>query len=387
MKTGINNQNKELFDSFKLGNTNMKNRFVVPSINRFRANKSNNMPVDLMGYFYMQRYHNALIITDDCYVSGDYFPFKGLAGIYNEQQTKVWLEIVDKVHSRTTNIYLSLFHPGRVVSDSQLPQGVSALAPSQMQVEGKNIFSKDELFSVPSEMTKEDINRIKQDFKKAAFNAKQAGFDGIQINAGNGFLIDQFLRDGSNKRKDEYGGSIQNRCRLCLEIIDEILTVYSNDRLSIKLSPINQQYDMSDSNPIELMAYLLKEIEKRKIAFVEIRKLGYLDIIPTQQKQIEFSKQNLEDPMPEFFKIIRTLYKGNLIANSDFQSFEEANSLVRDIGYQAVAFEVLSITNPDIPQRIRERGNINKDLRSIFLYKGDRNGYTDYPYYIAHSKF
>lgn len=229
-------------------------------------------------------------------------------------------------------------------------------------------------------MTKDDIKEVIEQFRQGAKNAKEAGFDGLELHGANGYLVDQFLKDGTNKRTDEYGGSIQNRIKFCLEALDALISVYGADKVGIKLSPTGRYNDMYDSNPLELTKVLLKELEKKKLAFVEVKRHGPNDGKEGDGQVDEHGQTLPAVQIPNFFDQIRPLYSGTLILNDGIDQ-ATGTELLKTKKADAIAFGQLAISNPDLPERFRNGWELAKpDYQTLFT-PGPK-GYNDYPAHV-----
>ncbi|KAL4475982.1 hypothetical protein ABPG72_007868 [Tetrahymena utriculariae] len=366
-----------LFQETQLGALKLKNKFVVAPLTRMRANQPDMVPNDLMVEYYSQRASFGLILTECSQISPLSHCFPGSGGIYTQEQANGWKKVVDAVHEKGSLIMLQIWHNGRAVNASQIG-GQQPVGPSPIAIDQNNFLANNEPYPVPHELTIEEIKEIVQQYKRGAELAKQAGFDGVELHGANGYLVDQFLRDGSNQRTDIYGGSVQNRSRFCLEVIDALAEVFGYDRVAVRLSPTGRYNGQYDSNPLALMEYLLGELSKRNLAFVELKRHGALEY---------FIKNNSEDKrippaqqIPDFFNQLRKFYQGNLIANDGIK-IEEAVTLTSNNTAQAISFGVLSISNPDLPIRVKNNCEINQTIDKNTWFFGESKGYTDFPTY------
>ncbi|EWS75520.1 FAD/FMN-binding family oxidoreductase (macronuclear) [Tetrahymena thermophila SB210] len=366
----MSSQISNLFTEVQLGALKLKNRFVVAPLTRQRTNPDDGVPNDLLVEYYTQRASFGLIITECSQISPLSNCFPGSAGIFSEEQVQGWKKVVDSVHSKGGLIMLQIWHCGRAVSLSQTG-GKAPISSTDKPVPGKNYFANNEEYGKPERLTKEGIQQVINEFKQGAINAKRAGFDGVELHAANGYLVDQFLRDGVNDRTDEYGGSVENRSRFCLEVIDALISVFGSDRVAIRLSPTGRNNYMFDSDPMSLLQYLIPQLDSRGLAFIEVKRHGVnqWDDSSDGAKQI---------PTETFFEIMRKLCKGNLIANDNVSIEDMKNYLSNNI-CDAVSFGTLSISNPDLPERVQNGYEINYKVdRSTFFTQGAK-GYTDYP--------
>ena len=365
---------KLLFQSYKLGDVQLRNRFVMSALTRARCDPKTGIPGDVNVKYYTQRASAGLILTECSPVSmqGNTYPASG--GIFTKEQVAGWKRVVDSVHSRGGKIFNQIWHGGRAVHPDVTK--VQNIGPSAIAIRG-DLFAG-MTHQVPKEMTKEDIQKVKEEFRQAAINCKEAGFDGLELHGANGYLIDQFLRDGSNKRTDEYGGSVQNRSRLALEVIDILIQVYGAGRVGIKLSPVAKYQDMYDSDPLATYSYILQELSKKKIAFVELVEAGDLS------KNIG-EQSTEEEQMKEVSKTLRPYFKGTLIINNGVTP-ETAEKAIKE-GYADLAsFGRLFISNPDLVERIQNKWTLAESNPQTYFFGGE-NGYIDYiPYESAEKK-
>jgi N-ethylmaleimide reductase len=364
---------KSMLSPIKLGPYELPNRIVMGAMTRCRADSKTAIPNDLHVKYYSERAEDTAFVLTECTgVSKLGTSYPGACGVWSEEQTEGWKKVCDAVHEKRGRIYLQIWHGGR--ASKKIYAGERPVAPSNVTIrtpsrDGKSIVLSEE----PEELTEDRINRIVEEFRKGAENALKAGFDGIQLHGGNGFLVDQFLRDQTNKREDKFGGSYENRCRFGLMVIDALTSVYGSDRVGIKLSPVGRYKDMFDSNPIPLFTHLLKELNKRQISFVELSRgpetlpgTDYHEIKPLQQ-------------IPNMFETFKPLFDGILIGNNNL-TFEEANKLIKFGQIDMASFSRQFIANPDLVKRF-ENGWPLAQPESKFLYTGKADGYITYPKY------
>ncbi|KAL4474166.1 hypothetical protein ABPG72_002891 [Tetrahymena utriculariae] len=363
-----------LFQHVHFGKLKLKNRFVVAPLTRMRTDITG-IPNDLMAKYYSMRSSFGLIITESSSVSPISNCFPGAGNIYNEEQMEGWKKVVQQTHEQGGLIGIQVFHSGRSCVSSQI-NGETPVAPSPIAIRGKDLIFNEE-YKVPKELSIHEIKEIVQQFRKSAELSKQAGFDFIQLHAANGYLVDQFLRDESNKRTDEYGGSIENRCRFLFEIIDQLIDVFTAGRVAIRLSPNDRFNDMYDSNPLELMRYVLSELDKRELAFVELKRDSPYE---TTNSNNDPPRKHPRELIPDFFRDLRKFYQGNIVCN-DGVNLQEAKELISQNICHAVSLGTLSISNPDLPIRIQNNYEINQHVDINTWFFGGAKGYTDYlPY-------
>ncbi len=357
--------NNPLLTPFKLGEIELKNRMVMAPMTRSRSFVEN-IPNELASLYYTQRAIAGLILSEGVQVSPDGIGYLWTPGNYTPEQKAEWRKIVDSVHNAGGVIFQQLWHTGRIAHstlrpNNELPKAPSAIAPSGKVYTASGLVD----YETPTEMTKEDIKITLNQFKVAAQNAKEVGFDGVDIHGAFGYIIDQFICSGSNHRTDEYGGSAENRVRFAIEVVESVLEVWDSKRVGIKLSPSNLFNDMSDENPKETFAILLEKLNKYDLAYVML-----------MEPQGDVS--NLPNYPTEVAKYFRPIYNGNIIANANMTKYK-GNELIESDVAQLVAFGSLFLANPDLPTRFELGAELNQANRKTF-YGGDEKGYTDYPF-------
>jgi len=351
--------NKDLFSSYTLGDITLSNRIVMAPMTRNRAG-SGNVPQDLNTEYYRQRASAGLIITEASQVSAEGIGYPSTPGIHNEQQVKGWSKIVSAVHDQGGRIYIQLWYCGRISHPSLLPDKSQPVAPSAIKPEGEAItYEGMQEFITPHALELNEINDITNQYKQAAIHAKTAGFDGIEIHAANGYLIDQFLRDGSNSRTDNYGGTIENRMRFLNQILDAVHEIWSNKQIGIRLSPENGFNSMSDSDPQTHFSYIVKQLNTRQLAYLHILEGDMM----SAKREVNY-------------KALRKLYDGTYMANSGYTKDSALSSLNNDES-DLVAFGIPFISNPDLVDRFKLESELNDADQSTF-YGGNAKGYIDY---------
>jgi N-ethylmaleimide reductase len=350
--------NSTLLSKLNRGPLEFKNRVFMAPMTRSRAPQQ--IPTDLMAQYYAQRASAGLIISEGSQVSPQGVGYVFTPGIHSTEQIKGWSKITSAVHQNGGLIFCQLWHVGRV-SHPDFHQGELPVAPSAIPFKGQS-FTLSGLKDVvtPRALTIDEIKSTVNDFKNAALAAKKAGFDGVEIHSANGYLLAQFLEDGSNQRNDQYGGTVENRARFILEVTDAVISVWGGDRVSVRLSPRNPFNGMSDSNPQETYLYLVKELEKRKIGILHFMEPAEL---PKEVKPLA----------PE----VRKLFSGLLILNMGYTE-ESADTVISSGGADAVSFGTLFISNPDLPERFEKRASLASPDQAT-MYGGSEKGYTDYP--------
>lgn len=348
-----------LFSPLKLGALTVPNRIFMAPLTRCRAGDEH-IPNALMAEYYAQRASAGLIIAEATMVIEGHSAFWKEPGIHSTQQITGWRLVTDAVHAAGGRIFLQLWHGGRACHPL-LNRGAQPVAPSAIAIadevrtpEGKKPYA------VPRELRDDELPGIVAGFKQAAQNAQRAGFDGIEIHGANGYLLDEFLRDGSNKRSGPYGGPAENRARLTLEVLEAVSAVWGSDRVGLRISPLSSYNSMIDSDPAGLSAWLANRLNDYHLA--------YLHVIRGDVYQ-----QQSGDVMTP----IRQHYKGVLIGNMGY-SGEEASKDIAAGKIDAVAFGTSFLANPDLPARIKTGAALNPPNPATF-YTWDAQGYTDYP--------
>ena len=361
------NSELNLFSSFQLGRHHLANRMVMAPMTRLRANGT--VPTDLMATYYAQRASAGLIITECTMVSPLSNGYMNCPGIYTPEQFEAWKLVTQAVHDRGGKIFLQLWHCGRV-AHSALLNGELPVAPSAIAAQGQlhTPIGKVEL-ETPRALKTEEIPQIVEQFRLGAENAMSAGFDGIELHGAFGYLIDQFLQDGSNQRTDRYGGAIANRARFLLEIITAVTEVWEDDRVGVKLSPSNTFYGMYDSNPKATFTYLINALNEFNLAYVHLMEPNEIDLA---------NREVLNPVLPLFGDI----YQGTMTTNGGYDK-QTGNQVLNSGDAQLVSYGKLFLANPDLPQRFMQDAQLNQPNPQTFYGRGGQNetvGYTDYPF-------
>ncbi len=353
----------DLFTPIRIGQLELPNRIAMASMSRTRADEEGVMG-KLNAEYYAQRAGAGLIVSEAAWISEQ---GRGLArspGISSREHVSGWKLVVDAVHARGGKIFCQLWHCGRV-SAPHLLGGVEPVAPSPIAALGRIMTPEGfRNFPVPRMLEKSGIEKIISDFSKAAENAMAAGFDGVEIQAGGGFLIDQFLQTGSNTRRDEYGGMSMNRCRLLFETARAVGEVCGLERVGVKLTPSNRDFGMIDADPQIVFSTAVSGLNEIGI--------GYLHMTEPLESDLK-EGDVLKDTAQRF----RQRFKGTLIAGGGFD-LEKANMLIENEGADMVSFGRLFIANPDLPERFAKKSRLNEADPATWYSEG-REGYTDYP--------
>lgn len=363
-----------LFDPLKIGDVTAKNRLVMAPLTRMRSRQPGNIPYELNAEYYAQRASAGLIISEASQISQQGQGYPATPGIHSAEQVDGWRKVTKAVHEKGGAIFLQLWHVGRISHSSHQPGGALPVAPSAIAAKDSGTYTADwqpTPILTPRALETSELAGIVADYKKAAENAKAAGFDGVEVHGANGYLLDQFLQDGSNQRSDNYGGSIENRARLLLEVVDAVITVWGKGRVGVRLSPYGGFNDMSDSDPQKLFGYVLEQLSQRGIAYAHI-------IEPRAQSPGR--SDDVSEDAPCTADIFRKSFKGVLISAGGYDSVS-AKQAVESGKVDAVAFGRYFISNPDLPERIKAGIEFTKYDRNTF-YGGTEKGYTDYSSYV-----
>lgn len=353
----------KLFTPTRIGDIAVSNRVFMAPLTRNRASRGSDAPNALNVEYYRQRAGAGLIITEGTQVSQTGQGYVWTPGIYSEAQIAGWKAVTDAVHEEGGKIAAQLWHVGRVSHVSLQPDQQPPVGPSPIQANTKTYIEAGFTpVSAPRELAIAEIPAIIGEFVQAAENAKAAGFDGVELHGAHGYLIDQFLRDASNKRSDAYGGSIENRVRFALEAVEAVAKVFGKGRVGIRISPVSPANDARDSNPQALFEHLVAGLNELGIAFIHV---------------VEGATREARDYLPFDYAALRRIFKGSYIANNSMTR-ELAIEAVEEDRADAVAFGRLFIANPDLPERLKRDAPLNTPVVETF-YGGGAQGYTDYP--------
>lgn len=355
-----------LFSTVELGPYELRNRIVMAPLTRSRAGDGN-VPGPMNANYYAQRASAGLIIVEATQVSPQGVGYPFTPGIHSEEQVEGWRLVTNAVHGRGSKIFLQLWHVGRVSHPSLQPGGTLPEAPSAIAPEG-DAFTLDGLqpFVTPRALETEEIPGIVEDYRKGAQNAMDAGFDGVEVHGANGYLLDQFLQDNSNRRTDQYGGSIENRTRLLLEVVEAVVDVWGPDRVGVRLSPGSNWMSMHDSDPKALFTYVVEKLNSFKLAYLHL-------IEPTIAGNVSVQA----DPSALSTEYFRPIFEGAILTAGDYTR-EKGNAALAARHADLVVFGRLFIANPDLPERFAKNASLGWPDRATF-YGGDEAGYTDYP--------
>jgi len=354
----------DLFQPYQLGRLTLANRIVMAPLTRSRAG-AGDVPTPLMATYYAQRADAGLIITEASQISPQGKGYIQTPGIYSAAQVAGWRQVTDAVHAKGGKIVIQLWHVGRISHPDLQPGGALPVAPSAVMAKGQ-VFTGAGLVDMvtPRALRLDELPGIVADYRHAAENARTAGFDGVEIHSANGYLLDQFLRDQTNLRTDDYGGSIANRARLLLEVTDAVLGVWEQDCVGVRLAPLSPANDIADSDPEPLFTHVVRELSARGLGFLHI-----VEGVTGGPRETGHS-----------FKLgtLRTLFAGTYIANNGYTR-ELALAVRAADDADLIAFGKLFIANPDLVQRLARNAPLNTPDQATF-YGGDAHGYTDYPF-------
>jgi N-ethylmaleimide reductase len=356
----------QLFTPESIGSITLKNRIVMAPMTRCRAIK--NVPNDTMADYYKQRSNAGLIITEGTSPSPNGLGYARIPGIFKEGQVSAWKKVTKTVHQNGGKIIVQLMHSGRISHPLNMPEGSEILAPSPIKADGQMWTDFKELqdFVVPKEMNLQDIMHAKTEFISAAENALFAGFDGVELHAANGYLLEEFLSPISNVRTDSYGGSIENRCRFVIEVVTAVAEAIGKDKTGIRLSPYGVASDMPHYPEIdETYNYLSKELNKIDIAYIHL---------------VDHSAMGAPLVPIEIKKTIRKNFRNVIILCGGFNQ-ESAETAIQSGLADLIAFGRPFINNPDLVARFKNDWPLSQDLNGDLFYTADEKGYTDYPSY------
>lgn len=357
-------QTTNLFTPVQVGALTLPNRFAMAPMTRSRATNEATAPTDSVVKYYTQRASAGLIITEGSQVSPQGVGYISTPGIYSEEQVAGWKKVTDAVHAAGGRIFIQLWHVGRVshpfFHNGELPVGPSAIKP-----EGAKAFTANGMEDIPTPRALElsEITGVVDQFRQAARNAKLAGFDGAEIHGANGYLLDQFIQDGSNQRTDAYGGSLENRSRFVLEVVQAVVDELGADRVGIRLSPQGSA-SIQDSDPVKTFSYVTEQLNKFNLAYLHV--IEALPGHPMAQPQV-----------PAVAAHLRSIFNGTFILNGGYTQ-ETAEEALANNEADVIAFGVPFIANPDLVERFRIGAALNTPDPATFYVPGDK-GYIDYP--------
>lgn len=357
-----------IFSTYKLGNVELENRIAMAPMTRCRA--LGNVPNDLMAEYYKQRSQAGIIITEGTSPSPNGLGYARIPGIFSNEQIEGWKKVTSAVHQNESRIFVQLMHTGRISHILNMPEGTKVLAPSAVKPAGQMWTDAQQMqdFATPEAMNAEELELTKQEFVNAALNAIKAGFDGVELHAANGYLLEQFLSPVSNIRTDNYGGSIENRCRFVLEVAAKVAETIGKEKTGIRISPYGVASDMPHYPEIDATYdYLSKELNKIGIAYIHI---------------VDHSAMGAPIVPVEIKKTIRNNFKNTVILAGGYDKAKAEADLQSGLG-DIIAFGRPFINNPDLVNRMKNDLALSQDLKMDLFYAADEKGYTDYPEFKA----
>src|ERR1700761_4993575 len=353
----------KLFEPFKLGPITLPNRLVMAPLTRNRAVPPGMVPSPLAIDYYGQRASAGLLVTEATQVSQQGQGYQDTPGIYSKEQVEGWKKVTDRVHERGGHIYVQLWHVGRISHVSLQPNGGAPVAPSAIRAKTKTFVGGTFAdVSEPRALALSEIPGIIDSFRKGAANAIAAGFDGVEIHGANGYLLDQFAKDGTNKRTDAYGGSIENRAKLMLEVTKSVVAEVGAEHTGIRISPVTPANDVSDSNPQPLFDHIVDGLNALKLVYIHV---------------IEGATGGPRDVAPFDYASLRKRFTRAYIANNGYD-FELATKQIEANAADLIAFGKPFISNHDLVERLKKGAPLNAWDKNTF-YGGGAKGYTDYP--------
>jgi N-ethylmaleimide reductase len=369
-KSAATDQSTEvLFRPLRLGALTIPNRIIMAPMSRMRSTKMG-IPSTLNAKYYAQRAKAGLLISEATCVSRQGMGYSNSPGLYNLKQLEGWRRVCDAVHAAKGHIFLQLWHVGRISHSSLQPYRRPPVAPSAVGRSG-DIMTADgaQPFETPRALSLDEISALIADYKRSASMALEAGFDGVEVQCANGFLLEQFLNDNTNRRTDQYGGPMENRARLFLEVLDSVCEVWGEDRVGVRLSPFSTAHECIDSDPVTLHRHVVSVLAKRNLAYLHFYEpraggAGGADKVTTG--------------VPYVSELLRPFFSGVIIAAGGFDGNSAASAVNSGI-LDAVAFGRIFVSNPDLPHRIKLGLPYNQYDRRTF-YSGGKQGYTDYPF-------
>ncbi len=353
-------ENPTLFTPVRLARHSLPNRVVMAPMTRNRAGEGN-VPTAASALYYIQRASAGLIVTEGSQVSPRGVGYPDTPGIHSDAQVEGWRRITDAVHAQGGRIFLQLWHVGRISHPSMQADGGLPVAPSALAADAALYTPDGPLpYPTPRALETDEVAGVVEEFARGAANALRAGFDGVELHGANGYLIDQFLRDGSNRRTDRYGGPVENRARFLLQVAAAVSDVWGGDRVGVRVSPLNPYNGMSDSDPAGIFGYAAQALNRFGLAYLHVSE----PVSTPEEARVA----------PE----LRRAFRGPLILNGGYDR-ATADAAISSGAADLVSFGVPFLANPDLPERLAEGAELNAPDRATF-YGGGERGYTDYPF-------
>ncbi|XP_057766980.1 12-oxophytodienoate reductase 3 [Salvia miltiorrhiza] len=372
-----------LFSPYKMGQYNLSHRVVLAPMTRCRA--LNAMPNSALAEYYEQRATDGgFLITEGTMISPYSAGFPHVPGIFNKEQVEAWKPVVERVHAKGAVIFCQLWHVGRASHPELQPGGIEPISSTDKPISKRwRVLlpnGKYEIYPKPRKLETHELPELVHQYRQSAINAIEAGFDGIEIHGAHGYLLDQFMKDGINERTDEYGGSLQNRCKFIIQVVEAVVFAIGADRVGVRISPAIDHLDAMDSNPHSLGLAVIERLNKLQFACGS--KLAYLHITQpryTAYGQTESGRPGSEEEEAQLLRTWRNAYQGTFICSGGF---------TRQLGIEAVAvgdadlvaYGRLFISNPDLVERLKLNAPLNKYVRATFYTHDPVVGYTDYPF-------
>jgi len=355
----MNSGTDNLFSSITIGPNTLRNRMVMAPLTRNRAGEGN-VPQQMNVKYYRQRATAGLIITEATQVSPEGVGYPATPGIHSAEQVDGWKQVTRAVHDEDGLIFMQLWYCGRISHPDLLPNNQQPVSASAIRAEGEAVtFEGMKSFVEPRALEADELPGIVDQYRKAAIHAKEAGFDGVEVHAANGYLLDQFLRDGTNQRQDNYGGSFENRTRLMLEVVDAVAEIWDSSQMGVRISPDNSFNDIHDSNPQALFNYVTEVLSTKKLGYLHVVEGGFMG-----EHDVDYDQ-------------IRQRFDGNYMANLGYDQ-DKAQAAIANGHADLVSFGALFLANPDLVARFKANADLNTPDMDTF-YGGDEHGYTDYP--------
>ncbi len=356
----MSNGTDKLFSPITIGPNRLRNRMVMAPLTRNRAGEGN-VPQAMNVEYYRQRATAGLIISEATQVSAEGVGYPATPGIHSPEQVAGWKEVTRAVHDEDGLIFLQLWYCGRISHPDLLPNNQQPVSASAIRAEGDAVtFEGMKPFVEPRALETDELPGIVDQYRKAAINAKEAGFDGIEVHAANGYLLDQFLRDGTNQREDNYGGSLENRARLLLEVIDAVAAIWDPSQIGVRISPDNSFNDIRDSDPQTLFNYVAEVLSRKQLGYLHVVEGGFMG-----EHDVDYDQ-------------IRQRFNGVYMANLGYDQ-AKAEAAIASGHADLVSFGTLFLANPDLVDRFKAGAELNTPDQDTF-YGGDEHGYTDYPF-------